>query len=250
VEEAGYVQGAGFEGMSGRWMHLCVVVGTERVWGTEYVCLSLTFLSLLSSIDCGIHTNAVDRYMQGFKCKVTGASPSAAPLAAGQIPTYCADDASKCVKGAKQMLAWHQRTGNNIETADGTTPNYNSKCGWTEGAQTDIFDSVAAPSPTPTADSVAVPSSSPTASANATIGSLIPVSESAAQISTLLPQPIFSSAAVAANDISSTSTAMAAQTTATTATGAPVQTMVGRSWRPNRHYAKLRPQPSAEGGAA
>ncbi|KAF2799823.1 hypothetical protein K505DRAFT_190074, partial [Melanomma pulvis-pyrius CBS 109.77] len=68
-------------------------------------------------------------YMQGFKCKVTNAK-STAPLAKAQVPAYCADDQSKCVKGAKQMLAWHQRTGNNIETPDGTTPNYNTKCGW------------------------------------------------------------------------------------------------------------------------
>jgi len=87
--------------------------------------------------------------MQGFKCKVTNASPTARPLAKAQVPTYCKDDASKCVKGAKQMLAWHQRTGNNIETEGHTAPNYNYKCGWSEGAQTDIFAS-AAPAPTPT----------------------------------------------------------------------------------------------------
>jgi hypothetical protein len=38
------------------------------------------------------------------------------------------------------MLAWHQATGNNIETAEGVTPNYNQKCGWAEGAQKDIFE--------------------------------------------------------------------------------------------------------------
>ncbi|KAF2704689.1 hypothetical protein K504DRAFT_460956 [Pleomassaria siparia CBS 279.74] len=87
-------------------------------------------------------------YMQGFKCKVTNASPTARPLAAAQVPTYCADDQSKCVQGAKQMLAWHQLEGNNIETPDGTTPTYNTKCGWAEGAQTDIFDITVAQVPT------------------------------------------------------------------------------------------------------
>ncbi|KAK3214610.1 hypothetical protein GRF29_19g760106 [Pseudopithomyces chartarum] len=60
-------------------------------------------------------------------------------FAPAQAPVYCADDASKCVKGAKQMIAWHQETGNNIETADGISPGYNEKCGWTNGAQHDIF---------------------------------------------------------------------------------------------------------------
>lgn len=78
------------------------------------------------------------RYMQGFKCTVTNAT-STTPVAPAQAPVYCADDASKCVKGAKQMIAWHQETGNNIETADGISPGYNEKCGWTNGAQHDIF---------------------------------------------------------------------------------------------------------------
>ena len=78
--------------------------------------------------------------MQGFKCSVTGASPTAKPLAKAQVPVYCENEPAKCVKGAKQMLAWHQASGNNIETAQGVTPNYNQKCGWAEGAQKDIFD--------------------------------------------------------------------------------------------------------------
>ena len=78
--------------------------------------------------------------MQGFKCNVTGAT-STARLAKAKAPVYCADDASKCVRGAKQMIAWNQLTGNNIVTPDvwGTSPGYNEKCGWTEGPQRDIF---------------------------------------------------------------------------------------------------------------
>jgi hypothetical protein len=77
--------------------------------------------------------------MHGFKCKVTNASPTAKPLAKAQVPVYCENEPNKCVHGAKQMLAWHQASGNNIVTAQGTTPNYNQKCGWAEGAQKDIF---------------------------------------------------------------------------------------------------------------
>lgn len=95
--------------------------------------------------------------MQGFKCNVTGASPTAAPLAKAQAPVFCENDSSKCVKGAKQMLAWQQATGNNIETAQWITPNYNQKCGWAEGAQTDIFEKQATPAPTPSTAAVPPP---------------------------------------------------------------------------------------------
>lgn len=78
--------------------------------------------------------------MQGFKCTVTGSSPTARPLGKPQAPVYCANEPEKCVSGPKQMLAWQQAEGNNIVTQDGVTPNYNAKCGWEEGAQTDIFE--------------------------------------------------------------------------------------------------------------
>jgi hypothetical protein len=78
--------------------------------------------------------------MAGSKCMVTNAT-STTPLAKAQPPVYCADDASKCVKGAKQMIAWNQLTGNNIETDE--SPAYSEKCGWTAGAQTDIFEGAA-----------------------------------------------------------------------------------------------------------
>jgi hypothetical protein len=86
--------------------------------------------------------------MQGFKCNVTSASTTAKPLAKAQVPVYCENEPEKCVRGAKQMLAWNQATGNNIETAPGLTPNYNQKCGWAEGAQKDIFE-VEAGTPVP-----------------------------------------------------------------------------------------------------
>jgi hypothetical protein len=79
--------------------------------------------------------------MQGFKCTVANAT-STVPLAKAQPPVYCVDDPSKCVKGAKQMLAWNQLTGDNIVTPQvwGVSPGYNEKCGWTAGPQKDIFE--------------------------------------------------------------------------------------------------------------
>jgi len=85
--------------------------------------------------------------MQGFKCKVTGASPTARTLAKSKAPVFCENEPEKCVKGPKQMLAWQQAEGNNIATRQGVTPNYNMKCGWKEGAQTDIFEEPETPEP-------------------------------------------------------------------------------------------------------
>lgn len=77
-------------------------------------------------------------YMQGFKCKVSGAT-STTPLAKAQAPAQCDDDSSKCVAGAKQMIVWNQLTGNNVVTKDRQTPAYNLRNGFKPGAQDDIF---------------------------------------------------------------------------------------------------------------
>ncbi|KAI9731217.1 MAG: hypothetical protein M1834_005410 [Cirrosporium novae-zelandiae] len=84
-------------------------------------------------------------YMTGFKCNVTD-STATTPLAKAKPPVMCGDDSSKCTKGAKQMIAWHQASGNNINTTGtdfsipANSPAYNSRCGWTSGAQNDIFE--------------------------------------------------------------------------------------------------------------
>jgi hypothetical protein len=77
--------------------------------------------------------------MQPYKCNVTSAT-STIPLAKAQPPKYCGDDKSKCVKGAKQMIAAYQLNGNNIETKAPISPGYGEKCGFVDGPQTDIFE--------------------------------------------------------------------------------------------------------------
>ncbi|KDQ19064.1 hypothetical protein BOTBODRAFT_171020 [Botryobasidium botryosum FD-172 SS1] len=83
-------------------------------------------------------------YMGGYRCRVTNAK-STVPLAAAKPPVWCENNASACVQGAKQMVYWQQRDGNNIVTsgneADGTpkSPGYNMKLGFTDGAQKNIF---------------------------------------------------------------------------------------------------------------
>lgn len=83
-------------------------------------------------------------YHQAFRCRVTNAH-STTPLAAPKPPVWCEGEPDKCTKGAKQMIYWHQRDGNNI-VVDGLdhagqqkSPGYNMKTGFADGAQNDIF---------------------------------------------------------------------------------------------------------------
>ena len=46
-------------------------------------------------------------YMANYKCHVSGTS-STRQLAQAKAPVYCQDDQSKCVGGAKQMIAWNR----------------------------------------------------------------------------------------------------------------------------------------------
>ncbi|KAH7082657.1 hypothetical protein BKA63DRAFT_403887 [Paraphoma chrysanthemicola] len=141
-------------------------------------------------------------YMQGFKCNVTNASPTAKPLAKAQVPVYCENEPEKCVKGAKQMLAWHQKTGNNIETKPGVTPNYNAKCGWEEGAQEDIFEEGEVEVPVASSSQAAIP---------------LPSSTSVAPSSVIVRSVAASSSAVATS---------AGVTSSTVATPTPVKDAV------------------------
>jgi hypothetical protein len=79
-------------------------------------------------------------YMQPFKCTVTGASSSARPVAKAKAPVYCEGNANGCTKGAKQMIFYNQKEGNNVQydSAKGV-PFYGEKMGFKSGRQTDIF---------------------------------------------------------------------------------------------------------------
>ncbi|EGN97788.1 hypothetical protein SERLA73DRAFT_182534 [Serpula lacrymans var. lacrymans S7.3] len=83
-------------------------------------------------------------YMHGHKCMVTNAT-STTPVAAPKPPVWCEEDQSQCVQGAKQVMVWNQAEGNNIAVTgydlagDHKSPAYNSKCGFKDGAQNDIF---------------------------------------------------------------------------------------------------------------
>ncbi|KAJ6500795.1 hypothetical protein C8R45DRAFT_1061065 [Mycena sanguinolenta] len=83
-------------------------------------------------------------YHLPYRCMVTGATGTKA-VGTPKPPVWCEDDPSSCVKGPKQMLYWNQLDGNNIEVSgydlagEARSPAYNSKCGFDDGAQDDIF---------------------------------------------------------------------------------------------------------------
>ncbi|KAH8830497.1 hypothetical protein DL96DRAFT_1593181 [Flagelloscypha sp. PMI_526] len=108
-------------------------------------------------------------YHNAFRCKVTGAT-STAPVGKPKPPVWCEDDASKCVKGPKQMIYWHQASGNNIEvkgndkSGNAKSPAYNSKLGFLDGPQDDIFDNSSSTSTGSSSANSDTGSSSPDAS--------------------------------------------------------------------------------------
>ncbi|KAH7101427.1 hypothetical protein BKA62DRAFT_795448 [Auriculariales sp. MPI-PUGE-AT-0066] len=146
-------------------------------------------------------------YMTPFRCKVTGARPDAPKLAKPQVPVWCQDEPEKCVTGAKQFLAWHQKEGNNIvfpefaeeKGAIWRSPAYNMKMGFQPGAQTDIFERVATtavpvppqtPVPTSIPTSSPVPTPSPVPAPTVTPSPLPEPSQSAPVPSAPTPTPV------------------------------------------------------------
>ncbi|KAF8228797.1 hypothetical protein L208DRAFT_1403170 [Tricholoma matsutake] len=83
-------------------------------------------------------------YMFPYKCRVTG-TPGNAAVAPPIPPTWCEGNQSSCTKGARQMIFWNQLERNNIDVSGSDlsgnpkSPVYNSKLGFSNGAQTDIF---------------------------------------------------------------------------------------------------------------
>ena len=77
-------------------------------------------------------------YMQGYRCNVTG-STSTIPLATPKPPVWCEDAPNKCIKGAKQLMSWHQKSGNNMNvtgfdlSGNPKSPGYTMKCGFMNG---------------------------------------------------------------------------------------------------------------------
>ncbi|KAK0210072.1 hypothetical protein DFS33DRAFT_1401973 [Desarmillaria ectypa] len=89
---------------------------------------------------CGIP----NMYMHPFRCTVTGATSTTA-VGTPKSPEWCEDDQSKCVSGPKKFIIWNQNEADTV-SVDGydlsgqpKSPGYNTKMGFTGGAQNDIF---------------------------------------------------------------------------------------------------------------
>ena len=91
-------------------------------------------LIFLKKVRCG----EPNSYMQGFNCKVSN-SISNIPIAAPKPAVWCEGAPEKCTKGAKQIIGWHQKSGNNIQVEGydlagvPKSPGYNTKCGFSDG---------------------------------------------------------------------------------------------------------------------
>ena len=87
--------------------------------------------------------------MIGYNCRVTNVKPTARTLAPAKAPVWCEGEPDKCIKGAKGMIVFDQKEGNNIDIygnqQDGQakSPGYNMKTGFADGAQNDIFAAAA-----------------------------------------------------------------------------------------------------------
>ncbi|KAH7341923.1 hypothetical protein B0J17DRAFT_693959 [Rhizoctonia solani] len=109
-----------------------------------------------------------EMYMNGFQCKVTGATATTA-IPKGQVPVRCVDDPSKCVKGAKQPFYWDQAERNNMFENIYTPPLYLDSYGFADGAQNDIWDTVGGSSGAESKNVDASTSSSVTAPASTSV---------------------------------------------------------------------------------
>ncbi|KAG8836044.1 hypothetical protein FRC17_010508 [Serendipita sp. 399] len=102
-------------------------------------------------------------YFHPYRCKVVG-NVGNKRLSTAKPAAWCEDDATKCVKGAKQQIIWNQLEGNNLVTTgnqlDGRpkAPGYNPKMGFFDGAQNDIFEPTpTTPAPTPAKSTTSSP---------------------------------------------------------------------------------------------
>ncbi|KAH8647413.1 hypothetical protein BGZ61DRAFT_311836, partial [Ilyonectria robusta] len=71
-------------------------------------------------------------YLQNHRCKVTGSTPTK-NLGTPNPPAWCRHEPSKCVAGPKQMMAWNQLEGNNVDAPQSKTPTYNQNMGFFDG---------------------------------------------------------------------------------------------------------------------
>lgn len=85
-------------------------------------------------------TGHMENYLTGFRCKVTG-SVGTKTIGIPKVARNCNNGG--CQSGPKQMHFWLQKERNNNNQPWENPPFYNSQYGFNEGAQNDIFQTVA-----------------------------------------------------------------------------------------------------------
>lgn len=115
----------------------------------------------IHSVDSG----SAQMYMNGFRCKVTGAT-SNTPVLTPQVPKRCTGDLSKCNQGAQQPLYWFQAEGNNMNNDQYDPPYYLDEWGFTDGAQNGIFGNGGSSNNSPSSSSSSTPPSSSSSSSS------------------------------------------------------------------------------------
>ncbi|KAJ3859644.1 hypothetical protein EV359DRAFT_67987 [Lentinula novae-zelandiae] len=161
-------------------------------------------------------------YFEGIRCQVTpGSDPK--PLGTPKAPVWCEDDTSACVTGPKQMLFWHQASGDNIEV-DGLdlagefkSPGYNAKCGFSNGAQNDIFDDSGTVSSSPSSTSSSSTSAAATTSASTSAAAAAAITSAAGDVAVNIANPSSASDDSASSSTDSLTTATDSSTSSTDA---------------------------------
>ncbi|EJD45963.1 hypothetical protein AURDEDRAFT_151747 [Auricularia subglabra TFB-10046 SS5] len=126
------------------------------------------------------HCGQSNMYMNAYRCQVTGAKSTAKPVGVPKVPVWCESNPAACVKGPKQLISVYQSSGNNVVLPGGVqkdgqwpSPGYNSKVGFSAGAQTDIFTTTSKGSSTTsktTAKSTAATTSRSAVTSTAVVG--------------------------------------------------------------------------------
>lgn len=122
-----------FSFMKISWSKSFLEIYNRFLMGKSYVFL-IILVFFYKNLRCG----EPNIYMQGFKCKVSN-SKSNTPLATPKPAVWCEGAPQNCTRGAKQFIAWNQKTGNNIQVegydleGEHKSPAYNDKCGFSDG---------------------------------------------------------------------------------------------------------------------
>lgn len=148
-------------------------------------------------------------YSTLYRCTVSGQTDDANQLAVGggAVPTYCENSTSTCVTGPKQPMYLWQASGNNMpQPWPDVNPTYNTRYGFHDGAQTDLFvSSGGSGSPSTTQQVVTTQQTTTTQSSTSSVAVASVTSSSVASSTSVLP----TGAALAASPTNSTSSSIA-----------------------------------------